>query len=124
MTGGVHMSNLTLALWLLNMFFDTGGQLAFKRAALAPGDGLARWRTMAGRPWIWIGVGCYLGEFLAWTAFLSLVPLSTGVLLGSVNIVLIMLAGRLFFAEKLGRLRLTGILLIAAGVAAVGVGGS
>lgn len=117
------MSNLAIILWLLNMALDTGGQLAFKQAAGTPGDGLDRWRAMAARPWLWLGVACYAGEFLAWTAFLSTVPLSQGVLLGSVNIIIVMIAGRLLFAERLSRLRVAGIALIAIGVACVGLGG-
>ena len=44
-------------------------------------------------------------------------------MLGSFNIVVIMLAGRMFFKEKLTRWRVTGISLITLGVAIVGVGG-
>lgn len=115
---------LTIALWLANVVLDTAGQLAFKAAARDPraGDGLGRWKHMASRPWLWLGVGCYVFEFLVWTAFLSLVPLSEGVLLGSINIVTIMLAGRLLFGEKLTGLRIAGILLVSAGVAIVGAG--
>jgi len=118
-------STLVAGLWLLNIVLDTGGQLAFKAAAgdEAAGDGLARWKHMASRPWLWIGVGSYVIEFLVWIAFLSLVPLSEGVLLGSINIVAIMIAGRFLFGEKLTRLRVAGILLVTLGVAIVGVGG-
>ncbi|MGA0586454.1 EamA family transporter [Dyella sp. KRB-257] len=118
------MPLLTIILWLANVVLDTGGQLAFKAAAgdRAAGDGLARWRYMAARPWLWIGVGCYVFEFLVWIAFLSLLPLSEGVLLGSVNIVAIMVAGRFLFGEKLTRLRVAGILLVSLGVAIVGAG--
>jgi len=117
------MSTTVAALWLLNILLDTFGQLSFKAAAAGPdlGEGLARWRAMARRPWIWCGIGCYVGEFLVWLAFLSLVPLSEGVLLGSINIVAVMIAGRLLFAEKLSPLRTLGILLIAGGVAIVGL---
>lgn len=115
------MSTLTVSFWLLNVFFDTCGQLAFKAAAIADGDGLARWRRMASGKWLWIGIACYVGEFLAWLAFLSMVPLSEGVLLGSVNIIVLMVLGRLLFAEKLSRLRVAGILLIAIGVTVVGI---
>lgn len=120
---GEAMPPLVWLLWLLNSLFDTVGQLAFKAAATDPraGDGLARWRWMARRPWLWLGIACFAVEFLLWLAFLSLVPLSEGVLLGSINIVAIMLAGRLFFAERLSRLRLAGIVLISAGVALVGL---
>jgi drug/metabolite transporter (DMT)-like permease len=118
------MSTTVAVLWLLNILLDTFGQLSFKAAAAGPdlGEGLARWRAMARRPWIWYGIGCYVGEFLVWLAFLSLVTLSEGVLLGSINIVAVMIAGRLLFNEKLSPLRTLGILLIAAGVAVVGLG--
>jgi len=78
---------------------------------------------MAVRPWLWLGIGCYVIEFLVWVAFLSLVPLSEGVLLGSINIVAIMVAGRILFGEKLTRLRVAGIVLVSLGVAIVGIGG-
>ncbi|MGY3040466.1 drug/metabolite transporter (DMT)-like permease [Rhodanobacter sp. TND4EL1] len=119
------LSALVVSLWLLNIVLDTGGQLAFKAAAGDPaaGDGLARWKHMAARPWLWLGVACYVIEFLVWIAFLSLIPLSEGVLLGSINIVAIMVAGRFLFGEKLTRLRVIGIALVTLGVAIVGLAG-
>jgi drug/metabolite transporter (DMT)-like permease len=63
-----------------------------------------------------------VAEFLVWIAFLSLIPLSEGVLLGSINIVAIMLAGRFLFGERLTRLRVAGIALVTLGVAIVGLG--
>ena len=56
---------------------------------------------MARRPWLWLGIGCYVLEFVLWLAFISLVPLSDGVLLGSISIVVVMLLGRVFFRERL-----------------------
>lgn len=119
------MAPLTLGLWIANVAFDTVGQLAFKAAASGPDEveDLAHWRAMAMRPWLWLGIGCYVVEFLVWIAFLSLVPLSDGVLLGSINIVAIMLAGRWLFGEKLTGLRVVGIGLVSLGVAIVGAGG-
>jgi len=119
------MPALALALWLANIVVDTGGQLAFKAAAGDPaaGDGIARWRYMLARRWLWIGVVCYGIEFLVWIAFLSLLPLSRAILLGSINIVAIMLAGRLLFGERLTRLRVAGIALVTLGVAIVGLAG-
>ena len=115
-----------LILWVLNVLVDTGGQLAFKRAALntreASEAGLARWKAHAREPWIWAGIACFVAEFVLWLAFLSVVPLARGVLLGSINIVVILLAGRLWFRESLGPWRLLGIALIAFGVALVGIG--
>ena len=117
------MGSLATLLWLVNVVLDTGGQLAFKAAASDPNEaeGLQRWKHMLSRPWLWLGIACYVLEFVAWIAFLSLVPLSKGVLLGSINIVAVMIAGRLLFAEKLSPLRTLGILLIAGGVAIVGL---
>ncbi len=118
------MSATVFMLWLANIVLDTFGQVSFKAAAAGQdlGIGLARWKAMARRPWIWAGVGCYVGEFVVWLAFLSLVDLSEGVLLGSINIVAVMIAGRVLFAEKFSPLRTVGILLIAIGVAVVGIG--
>ncbi|HEX5125264.1 MAG TPA: EamA family transporter [Rhodocyclaceae bacterium] len=115
-------SSLVFALWASNILVDSAGQLAFKAAAIEPGTatGFAHWRHMLARPWIWIGVGCFVVEFVLWLAFLSLVPLAEGVLLGMISIVTVMLGGRLWFAEHFTRLRLIGIVLIVAGVAIVG----
>ena len=123
---GGAMTALIVFLWIANMLVDTGGQLFFKAAAsehTAGAGGLAHWKRMASRPWLWFGICCYVLEFFVWMAFLSQVELSVGVMLGSFNIVVIMLAGRLFFKEKLTRWRVTGISLITLGVAIVGVGG-
>jgi len=116
------MSQLTLFLWVLNVLVDTAGQLAFKAAAASATEhsGLAHWRHMLTRGWIWLGIGCYVLEFVLWLAFLSLVPLSLAVMLGSINVVAIMLAGRIWFKESLSKWRVIGILLIACGVAVVG----
>jgi multidrug transporter EmrE-like cation transporter len=126
------MASLTVILWVLNMLVDTGGQLSFKAAASGSASGSdsasgsaswkAHWRGMLTRPWLWIGVCCYIAEFFVWMAFLSQVELSVGIMLGCINIVAIMLAGRLLFNETLTRWRVIGILLITCGVAVIGFG--
>jgi multidrug transporter EmrE-like cation transporter len=123
------MASLTVFLWVLNMLADTGGQLSFKAAA-SRGDSAAdaaswkeHWKNMARGPWIWLGICCYIAEFFFWMAFLSQVELSIGIMLGCINIVAIMLAGRLFFNEQLTLWRVLGILLITCGVAVTGFGG-
>lgn len=120
------MNWLVLTLWLANVVFDTVGQLAFKAAATIPDDeeeepGLkAYWHALVRKPILWIGIFAYVGEFFLWLAFLTLVPLSEGILLGSVNIIVIMVLGRIFFHEKLTPMRIIGISLVALGVAVVG----
>ncbi|UUC93924.1 MULTISPECIES: EamA family transporter [Comamonas] len=120
---GSDLSPLVVTLWILNVLVDSGGQLAFKAAASEPGhrNGTERWRFMLTRPWLWVGIACYVAEFLVWLAFLSLVPLSDGVLLGSINIVAIMILGRVLFREKLAPMRVAGIVLVSIGVAIVGL---
>lgn len=117
------MSPLVILLWISNICLDTLGQVAFKFAAIAPNnrDGWYYWLDLAKNKWIWIGVTSYIAEFLLWLAFLTLVPLSQGVLLASFNIITIMLVGRLIFKELLTTYRLIGMLLITAGVVFVGM---
>lgn len=119
------MSALAFFVWMANIAFDTAGQLSFKAAAVksASHSGLGHWKDMLCRKWIWIGIFCYIAEFVCWVAFLSLVPLSIGVMLASINIVVIMVAGRMFFGEQLTVMRVIGMILISVGVVVVGFGG-
>jgi drug/metabolite transporter (DMT)-like permease len=109
--------------WLLSLALDTTGQLTFKYAATGAAQHSQRgryWAHMARRPALWLGLSCYVLEFIVWIAFISLVPLSTGVLLGSLNIVMIMVAGRWAFKERITALHCLGMLLVSTGVALVG----
>lgn len=112
-------------LWILTLIFDTFGQLALKAAAVADGDtdGLDRWQHMAKQKWIWLGVAAYVVEFFVWLAFLSMVPLAQGVLVGSVNILTVQLGGRIFFKELLTPKRILASAMVAGGVALVGWAG-
>ncbi|MCT4715464.1 EamA family transporter [Enterobacteriaceae bacterium H18W14] len=110
---------------MLNAVLGSVGQLAFKAAAV---DSLkdkhrSGWLRMVSRPYVWCGIFCYLAEFLLWIAFLSLVPLSAGVMLGSINIVAVMVLGRIIFHEKISLMRSLGIICISLGVAVVGLQG-
>jgi len=69
----------------------------------------------------WVGIVCFCLEFVVWLAFLSVLSLSQGVLLGAINMVSIVIAGRLIFKEKLDRMRLLGMGLITVGVIFVGI---
>jgi drug/metabolite transporter (DMT)-like permease len=115
------MSNQALFFWIANIVLDTVGHLAFKSAASAHDENeLQRWKQMFRSPRLWIGITCFVLEFAVWFALLSLIPLSQAVLIGSINIVVVMLAGRLLFHERLDRLRVAGMSLIAIGVALAG----
>jgi drug/metabolite transporter (DMT)-like permease len=117
------MSQLVLLLWFLNVVIDTAGHLAFKKAAVAEHETeWKRWRMMLSAPPIWIGMICFGLEFLVWLALLSLIPLSLAVMLGAINIVVVMYAGKLLFGEHLDRMRVAGMWLITFGVGLAGWG--
>jgi len=106
------MPPLAIVLWIANVLADTAGRVAFKSAAV-------RGRIFRS-PALWIGMLCFALEFVLWLALLSLIPLSQAILIGSVNIVTVAVAGRLVFGERLHGMRVAGIALIAAGVAMAG----
>ncbi|MFQ0990948.1 EamA family transporter [Gilliamella apicola] len=117
------MSALIITLWLVNLFCDTVGQIAFKYAAITSKhqQGLHYWQKLFGNFWLWLGFGTYFVGFVFWLAFLSEVPLSQGILLGSFNIITVMVAGRILFKEHLTAFRLIGIFFITVGVILVGL---
>jgi drug/metabolite transporter (DMT)-like permease len=118
------MSSLAIICWLLNVCVDTAGHLSFKAAAVVADEinGISRWRAMLHNKWIWLGLFAFVFEFVIWVVFLSLVPLSIGVLLASANLIAIMIGGRILFAEKLTPKRISAAALITVGVALVGIG--
>lgn len=119
-----RMAPLPVVLWTANLALDTLGHVAFKSAAHAAREDIEaqRWWRLARHPWLWVGVASFALEFLVWLAFLTLLPLSEGVLLGCFNIVVLMLIGRWRFGERLTPWRLAGMALIAVGVGLVGLG--
>jgi drug/metabolite transporter (DMT)-like permease len=115
------LSNLAILFWLLNIILDTAGHLAFKSAAIAEHETeWQRWKLMLSSFPLWLGISCFCLEFVVWLALLSIVPLSMGMLVGSINIVVVMLAGKLLFGERLDRLRVIGMSLVTLGVALAG----
>lgn len=95
--------------------------MAFKSAALTEHESeLGRWKEMFSSFQIWLGIFCFILEFCLWLVLLSVLPLSLGVLLGAINMVAIVVAGRLLFDEKLDPMRVAGVIFITFGVALVG----
>jgi drug/metabolite transporter (DMT)-like permease len=116
------MTPLATILWVANLLCVTIGHLALKAAATVDpgGSTLARWRAMLTDAWVWVGIAAFAAEFLLWLAFLSLVPLSLAVLVGSLDTLAVSIGGRIFFAEALTPRRILSTCLIAIGVALVG----
>jgi drug/metabolite transporter (DMT)-like permease len=110
--------------WLLNLLFDTVGQLSFKAASRSADhlDGWAHWRMLLRSPWLWAGIASFVLEFVFWLSFLSLVPLAMGLFVGCANMIGVMIGGRLLFGETITPQRAGAIGLIALGVMLVGWG--
>ena len=118
------LSSIAILIWVINVTLDTVGHVALKFAATADQQAstvLERWKFMLGSLPLWIGIICFCLEFVVWLAFLSVLSLSQGVLLGAINMVSIVIAGRFVFKEKLDRMRLIGMALITVGVIFVGL---
>lgn len=115
------MPTTAVFLWFLNIVLDTTGHLTFKSVAVADKEtGWQRWKLMLSSVWLWLGLVCFGIEFVVWFALLSLIPLSLAMLIGSINIVVVMAAGRILFREHLDRMRVAGMVLITIGVALAG----
>ncbi len=119
---------MTLSAWALLaavLLLDTGSHLLLKsasmRAKAAEGE-RAFILALLGQPALWIAIPAFVALFFAWIGFISHVPLSQGVMAGSITIAGVMLGGRLFFNERITPARAIAILLITAGVALVGLG--
>lgn len=115
------MSTLAILVWVLNIVVDTVGHMAFKSAAITEHESeWHRWKKMLSSIPLWVGMVCFCLEFVLWLVLLSILPLSSGVLLGTINMVAIMVAGRLLFRELLDPMRVLGMIFIILGVALVG----
>jgi undecaprenyl phosphate-alpha-L-ara4N flippase subunit ArnE len=75
------------------------------------------------KPVTWLGIFFWAVELLAWTAVLEHVPLSIAFPLMALSYVVIVFAGALIFKENINLRHATGVFLVTAGVACVGVTG-
>ena len=118
------MTPLATLLWLLNLACVTAGHLALKGAATVSPEarGIDRWTTMLADFHIWVGMVAFAGEFLLWLAFLSVVPLSLAVLMGSIDTLAVAVGGHLLFGEAITLRRGISIAMITIGVVLVGWG--
>ncbi|MDL2399646.1 EamA family transporter [Rhizobium mayense] len=107
-----------LALILFCVLAETAREVCFKQAA----NENALLSALA-KPVIWLGIVFWAVELLAWTAVLEHVPLSIAFPLMALSYVVIVLAGALIFKENINLRHATGVFLVTAGVACVGVTG-
>lgn len=119
---------MTLAAWLLLLavlLLDTGSHLLLKSASMRAAAVAERPFVLAllAEPMMWIAAATFVVLFFAWLGFLSIVPLSQGVMAGSITIAGVMIGGRMFFNEAITPARAGAAALIALGVLLVGMGG-
>ncbi|MBB3611806.1 EamA family transporter [Rhizobium sp. BK602] len=107
-----------LGLILFCVLAETAREVCFKQAAQQ-----GALRLALARPVTWLGVLFWAVELLAWTAVLERVPLSLAFPLMALSYVVIVLAGAAIFKENINLRHATGVFLVTAGVACVGVTG-
>ena len=121
------MSLLALVLLLAVLIGNTAGQLLFKAAAMRASSGNSvghYWLALGTQPMLWIAIIIYVVEFFVWMAYLAVVPLWQGVMVASIDILVVLLAARIFFGEAITQPRVVAVSLIAIGVGLVGWGGA
>jgi len=108
-----------LAIFLLG---TTAGQMLFKAASLrgarAGRSGL--WPQLALEPLVWIGIAIYALALLVWLALVSLLPLWQAVMVANLDILLVMVGGRIVYGERITLPRVVAVSLITVGVALAG----
>lgn len=119
---------MTSVAWLLLcaiLLLDTGSHLLLKSASVRAAGAQRRPFVVAllREPLMWLAAVMFVVLFFSWLGFLSLVPLSQGVMAGSITIAGVMVGGRLFFNEAITPARAASAGLIGAGVLLVGLGG-
>jgi drug/metabolite transporter (DMT)-like permease len=116
------MDGLSILYLTAILFLDTVSHLALKSASstCARLTGTAFVLGLVRQPSLWIGIVTFALLFLTWLAFIARVPLSQGVMAGSITIVGVMIGGRIWFHERLTRMRVVAISLIALGTLLVG----
>ena len=118
------MSLYAFILLLVVLIGNAAGQLLFKAASIRAHrhDPTEHWQSLLREPLLWLGLAIYAFEFFMWIAFLSLVPLWQGVMVACIDILLIMIGGRIFFGEKITPPRAAAVSFISVGVFLVGWG--
>jgi multidrug transporter EmrE-like cation transporter len=120
------MTTLTLLMLAATIALDVVGQMCFKlglNALDAFDDGSAAlfWRGVATSPPIWTGVIAYTLELGLWIAVLSRMRLSVVFPLASLGYCGVLLASRYVLGEPITWRRWSGVAMITAGVALVGL---
>lgn len=110
--------------FLLLMGFDTLAQISFKYAgdnALPLAANLAWFLRVFGAPWIYGAMIGYLGSFFVWMALLKHAPIGPAFAASHLEVVSVLVLSAWLFGERLTLMRITGAVLIVAGIICLGI---
>lgn len=112
-----------LLAWLALITIETLGQVAIKTAGMRVGvveSDFASLLAAASTPWLWLGLACYIGQFVVWMVILEKSALSRAFPTSAVVFVTIMAASWAVFGETMGWDKLLGSAVIIAGILLLG----
>ncbi|MBP3819302.1 MAG: EamA family transporter [Butyrivibrio sp.] len=117
------MSGVSFGLIILGVTLNTVAQLCLKQGMVSMGAvslelaGLLDFVIKAATsPFIMLGLSCYVASFAVWLVVLSRVEVSMAYPMLSIGYIATAAFGYCFWGESLGVYKMTGILLICAGV--------
>ena len=117
-----RLSPLLLA-WVLLLAVETLGQVSLKFAGTRVGAfELNRHSILVAlsTPWLWLGLACYLGQFVIWMRILEKSRLSSAFPTSAIAFVAIMIASWAVFGDPMGWEKILGSTIIVAGILLLG----
>ena len=119
-------NHLTLNVFFLIVLTDVGesvAQIFFKKGLIETGIGAVSFGNLwtfvaanASSAYVWLGMFCFLMNFLVWMAVLSRVDFSVAFPVGSTSYIFVPILAMLFLGESVSPVRWFGIILIVAGI--------
>lgn len=109
--------------WSLLLGFETLCQISLKLAGLANADFDFSPHAFARAivtPALWVGIGCYVGAFLAWMTILRKSTLSAAFATSALVFIAVMFASWWVFGEHIGAMQLLGSAIIVSGILLLG----
>ncbi|HET9189150.1 MAG TPA: EamA family transporter [Rudaea sp.] len=117
-----RLSPLVLA-WMVLLAVETLGQVALKFAGTRVGALEPNRHSIfvaLSTPWLWLGLACYLGQFVIWMRILEKSRLSSAFPTSAIAFVAIMIASWAVFGDPMGWEKILGSAIIVAGILLLG----
>lgn len=109
--------------WTILLAIETLGQVSLKTAGIQTGvfelDRPSIFAAMS-TPWLWVGLACYLGQFVVWMTILEKSTLSVAFSTSAIVFVAIMIASWAVFGDTMGWEKILGSAIIVAGILLLG----